>query len=173
MRVIRFKVERHGYRTENIVLATTLLDPAAYPAAEVAELYMARWGIETNLRHLKQTMGMNVLRCKSAAGVEKEAAIYALVYNMVRLVMLEAAARQGVPPDRISFVDALRWLQTAEAQEPLPVLNTNPKRPDRFEPRHIKRRSSRAFALLTRPRAHVKQYLAKRRARPTHRIRLI
>lgn len=165
VRVIRFKVDRRGWRSRNIMLATTLLDPLAYPAAEIAGLYMARWNIEINFRHLKRTMGMNVLRCKSVAGVEKEVACFALVYNMVRLVMLEAAIRQDVPPDRISFVDALRWLQTVEDNQPAPLLKVNPKRPERFEPRLIKRRASRIYGLLTKPREQVKKYLAKRLAR--------
>jgi hypothetical protein len=161
VRVIRFKVDRRGWRTRSIVLATTLLDTAAYPTTDIAELYMVRWNIEINFRHLKRTMGMNVLRCKSVAGVGKEVAAFALVYNMARLVMLEAARGQGVPPDRVSFVDALRWLQTAEHDEPIPILKLNPKRPGRFEPRLIKRRASRAYGLLTRPRTQVKKYLAR------------
>jgi hypothetical protein len=159
VRVIRFKVPRPGWRTRNVVLATTLLNPESYSADEIAQLYMVRWNVEINFRHLKQTMGMNVLRCKSVTGVEKEVAIFALVYNLVRLTMLDAAARQGVPPDRISFVDAMRWLQTAADDDPAPIFKVNPKRPERFEPRLIKRRASRAYGLLTRPRDRTRKYL--------------
>jgi hypothetical protein len=71
------------------------------------------WQVETNLRHLKQTMGLDVLHCQHFAGVMKELTVFALVYNLVRIVMLEAAKRQGVALERISFIDALRWLSTA------------------------------------------------------------
>ena len=70
-------------------------------------LYGQRWQIETNLRHLKQTMKMDVLHCETEEGVLKELTTFALVYNLVRAVMLAAAARQAVPVDRISFADAL------------------------------------------------------------------
>ena len=79
----------------------------------MAALYGQRWQIETNLRHLKQTLRMDVLRCQTVEGVQKELMVYALVYNLVRLVMLEAAHRQRVPVDASSFVDAVRWLAEA------------------------------------------------------------
>jgi hypothetical protein len=69
--------------------------------------------VETNLRHLKVTMNMDVLRCKSETGVRKELAVFCLVYNLVRLVMLEAARRQAVPVARVSFADALKWTRRA------------------------------------------------------------
>lgn len=53
-------------------------------------------------------MHWDVLRCKTVAGVHKELRKIALVYNLVRLVMLEAARQQQVSADRISFIDALR-----------------------------------------------------------------
>lgn len=161
IRTIRYRTNRAGWRTEEITLATTLLDPVRYPAAAIAELYGVRWGIELNFRHLKRTMGMNVLRCKSVDGVLKEMAMFALVYNLVRLVMLDAASRQGVEPSRISFVDALRWLACADADEPVPRLRINPRREGRWEPRLIKRRASRNYPLLTLPRADAKAYILK------------
>jgi IS4 transposase len=78
-----------------------------YPVSELAQLYKARWQIETNLRHLKQTMKMDVLHCETVEGVLKELTVFALVYNMVRAVMCAAADRQGVAVERISFADAL------------------------------------------------------------------
>jgi hypothetical protein len=109
------------------------------------------YNIETNLRHLKQTMGLEVLHCQRLAGVMKELTVFALVYNLVRIVMLEAAKRQGVALDRISFVDAVRWLSTARPGEPLPPLVVNPHRPDRVEPRAVKRRP-KPYPLLMKPR---------------------
>ena len=91
-----------------ITLVTTLLDAEQYPAIELAELYGRRWTIETNLRHLKQPLGMDVPRTKTVACIRKELAMFALVYNLIRLVMLRAAARQDASPERISFIDAMR-----------------------------------------------------------------
>ena len=93
-----------------MTLVTTLLDAEAYPPEALAELYGMRWRVELYLRHLKTTMKMDVLKCKTVDGVLKELTVYAMVYNLVRVVMLEAARRQGREVERISFVDALRWL---------------------------------------------------------------
>ena len=165
MRVVRRRTGRPGWRTRELVVVTTLLDPVRYPAAAIAELYGVRWSIENSLRCLKQTMGMDVLRCRSVEGVRKELAMFALVYNLVRLVMLESAARQGVEPSRVSFADALRWLACADADEPVPRLKINPRRADRWEPRFIKRRPSRAYPLLTLPRPKARDYVLKHQRR--------
>ena len=106
VRKMRYQVPR-GRRTREVTLVTTLLDAAGYPAKDLARLYGQRWKIETNLRHLKQTMKMDVLRCETVQGVLKELTVFALVYNLVRAVMLEASRRQEVPVERISFADAL------------------------------------------------------------------
>jgi hypothetical protein len=107
VRELRYQVLQRGCRTKQVTLVTTLLDPDQYPALELAELYGQRWQIETNLRHLKQTMKMDILHCETEAGVLKELTMFALVYNLVRTVMHAAAVRQQVPVDRISFADAL------------------------------------------------------------------
>lgn len=107
IRELRFQITRRGCRTRNITLTTTLLDPELYPAEALAELYGQRWQIETNLRHLKQTMKMDVLHCKTEQGVLKELTTFALVYNLVRTVMHAASQRQDVPIHRLSFADAL------------------------------------------------------------------
>ena len=92
---------------------TTLLDAQRYSAEALAELYRSRWEVETNFGYLKTTMKMDVLHCKTVPGVFKELTMYVLVYNLVRLVMLEAARRQQVHVERISFIDAWRWLRPA------------------------------------------------------------
>src|SRR5262249_17798364 len=97
-------------------------------------------GVEVNLRHLKQTLHMDVVRCQTWRGVWKELLVFVIVYNLVRRVMLEASRRQGVEPERISFVDALRWLREARRGEAVPRLRVNPQRPNRVEPRVRKRR---------------------------------
>jgi hypothetical protein len=131
--VLRFLTPQRGYRTRVITVVTTLLDPVAYPKEAIADLYLSRWQIEVNFRHLKTTMGTEVLHCKSREGVLKDPYIFALAYNLVRLVMLEASRPQEVPLDRISFIDALRWLRDAKADTKLTPLVVNPYRPDRLD----------------------------------------
>jgi len=162
VRELRYRVRRPGYRTRVVTLVTTLLDARAYPAAELARLYGLRWGVETDLRHLKQTMGTEVLHCKTVAGVEKELAAFALAYNLVRRVMEEAGRRQGVEPNRISFVDALRWLREARPGDELPALVVNPDRPGRVQPR-VRKRRPKQYPLMTRPRDELRKALLKQR----------
>ena len=107
LRELRYRVERRGCRTREVTLVTTLLDADVYSAEALAALFGRRWRVETNLRHLKQTMKMDVLHCETVDGVLKELTLFALVYNLVRAVMCTAAERQGVAVDRISFADAL------------------------------------------------------------------
>jgi hypothetical protein len=142
LRELRYRVQPKGFRVKTITLVTTLLDAECYRLEDLADLFLARWGIETNLGHLKTTMGLNVLKCKTVNGVRKELMVFALIYNLVRLVMGQAARRQHVPIDRISFIDALRWLGTAQDDELLPTLVVNPYRPGRYVPRVRKRRLS-------------------------------
>jgi len=158
VRELRYRVARTGFRTQMVTLVTTLLAVDWYPADALAALYGMRWQVETNLRHLKQTMGLDVLHCQRLAGVLKELTVFALVYNLVRVVMLEAAQRQGVALERISFIDALRWLCTARPGEPLPPLVVNPDRPGRVEPRAVKRRP-KPYPLLTNPRREARKAL--------------
>lgn len=162
VRELRYQVTTPGFRTRQITLVTTLLDAEKYPAQELAELYRSRWQVETHIRHLKTTLGMDVLHCKSVDGVLKEMWMFVLVYNLVRMVMLEAARRQEVDPDRISFIDAVRWLAHAPPDEPLPPLQVNPHRPDRIEPRVIKRRM-KEYTLMTQPRNQLRQALLKQK----------
>ena len=103
-------------------------------------------------------MKMDVLRCETVAGVSKELLMFALVYNLVRVVMVEASRRQGVPVDRLSFVDALRWLSEARAGEALPKLVVNPDRADRYEPR-VRKRRPKQYPLMTKPRSELRKAL--------------
>jgi hypothetical protein len=151
VRELRYRVTQAGFRTQTVTLVTTLLAVDVYPADALAALYHIRWQVETNLQHLKQTMGLDVLHCQRLVGVLKELTVFALVYNLVRVVMLAAAQRQGVALERLSFVDALRWLSTARPGDAFPPLVVNPHRPDRVEPRAVKRRP-KPYSLLTKPR---------------------
>ncbi len=162
VRELRYPVPCPSYRTREVTLVTTLLDAEKYPAEELARLYGLRWQAETNLRHLKETMKMDVLRCETVEGVQKELAMFAVVYNLVRRVMEEAGRRQGVEPNRISFADAWRWLQNARRGEALPELVVNPDRPGRVQPR-VKKRRPKKYKLMTRPRDELKKALFQQR----------
>jgi hypothetical protein len=162
VREVRYRIARRGFRTRVITLVTTLLDAELYPAEVLAELYFARWRVEQNLRDLKQTMKMDVLRCKTVNGVLKELTVYAIVYNLVRVVMGQAARRQGVPVDRISFIDALRWLLEAKPGEELPELIVNPLRPGRVEPR-VRKRRPKQYPLMREPRRVLRKRLMQQR----------
>jgi hypothetical protein len=159
VRELRYTIARPGYRVHTVTLVTTLLDPARYPKEKLAEAYGLRWTIETAFGHLKTTMQMDVLRCQTVRGIEKELTMFLLVYNLVRMTMLEAARRQSVPPERVSFVDALRWLATARPGDELPQLVVNPLRPGRLEPR-VRKRRPKQFPLMKKPRAVLRQELA-------------
>jgi Transposase DDE domain len=162
VRELRYRIEAPGYRPVEITLVTTLLDAQTYTAEDLAGLYKARWAVETNFAHLKTTMGLEKLHCRSLDGVMKELWMFALVYNLVRMVMMEAARRQDVTPDRISFVDALRWLASTPGDAPLPALVINPLRPNRIEPRVVKRRP-KSHKLMTKPREILRKELLLRR----------
>jgi hypothetical protein len=157
VRELRYRIQQRGFRTRQVTLVTTLLDPQTYPALQMARLYFRRWQVEQNFRSLKQTMKMDVLRCQTVNGVMKELTMYAIAYNLVCLVMREAARRQGVPTHRVSFADALRWLARG-CDEPLPALLVNPHRPGRVQPRAVKRRP-KAYPRLTQPRRKMVQAL--------------
>ena len=158
LRELRYRVAQPGFRSREITLVTTLCDAARYRAAALAKLYRLRWRVETNLSHLKRTMKMDVLRSETVPGVMKELTMFALVYNLIRVVMWEAARRQEVDVERISFVDALRWLSSAEAGEPLPELIANPLRPDRIEPR-VRKRRPKEYPLMNKPRETLRKVL--------------
>src|SRR6185312_9050994 len=99
-----------------------------------------------------------VLKCKTVAGVLKELAVYAIVYNLVRVVMLEAARRQDVDVERISFVDALRWLARAQPGDEISDLVVNPERPGRYEPR-VRKRRPKQYPLMRKPRSELRKGL--------------
>jgi hypothetical protein len=159
VRELQYRVHRKGFRVTKITLVTTLLDAARYPVEALAQLYYARWGIETNFAHVKTTMGLDVLKCKTVDGVLKELIIFALIYNLVRVVMAQAARRQQVAIDRISFIDAARWLATARDEEALSPLVVNPHRPYRYEPR-VRKRRPKQYPLMQKPRHVLRKALA-------------
>jgi hypothetical protein len=160
VREIRRTIQRNGFIPITVTIATTLLDPDAYPADELIELRLTRWMIETSIRHLKTTLGMEVLKCKTLEGIRKERLVFLLVYNLIRIVMLRAARRQGVNVNRLSFADALAWLRYGNIGAG-PELKINPLRPGRLEPRALKR-SKKQYPYMTKPRAKLKAQLREK-----------
>jgi len=103
-------------------------------------------------------MGLAVLKCKTVDGVLKALIVFALIYNLVRLVMGQAAQRQHVDMDRMSFLDALRWLAAARDDEILITLVVNPHRPYRYEPR-VRKRRPKQYPLMQSPRLELRKSL--------------
>jgi len=162
VREIRRTVQRHGFRPIVVTIVTTLLDPQKYPADELIELRLTRWIIETNFRHLKITLGMDVLKCKTLAGVRKERLMFILVYNLIRALMLRSAREQAVHINRLSFADALAWMRYGRCDQYCsdtpPRLIINPLRHGRLEPRKIKRQK-KEFPYMKQSRAVLKAEL--------------
>lgn len=173
VRVVRVEtVCRRGFRKRRIDLVTTLLDAEAYPPEALAELYRQRWWIELNLRSLKTTLGMDVLRCQSPEMVRKEIAMHQIAYNLIRTLRVQAARTHEVDVQRLSFAGTqqrlLAWLPHwnsaatthAHHQWIHPFLatvaaDTLPVRPDRHEPRAVKRRR-KSYPYLVHPRHHAR-----------------
>jgi hypothetical protein len=163
VRVVRYAVNRKGCRVRNVYVATTLLDARAYPPQTITRLYGHRWNIETCFNQLKTHARMNTLRCQTVEGVVKELLVYLIVWNLVRMTMARFAEESGVSPWRISFIDTMRCLAVllqSPARQELRLL-INPDRPDRWEPRKLKRRL-KEYNLLTESRQRLK---AKHEAR--------
>jgi hypothetical protein len=158
VREVRVQLNEPGLRVRDLVLVTTLLDAVAFPPAMIAEMFGVRWDAEVNIRHLKQTLGLDVLRSHTVEGVTKELHAFVIIYNLVRKLMCEAARQQKVKPQRISFIDTLRWLRQAASSDELPKLIVNPLRRGRHEPRVIKRRP-KPYDLMVRPRHQLRQQL--------------
>jgi hypothetical protein len=160
VREVRRTVKRRGFRPMTVTIVTTLLDPEQYPADELIELRLTRWMIETNIRHLKITLGMDVLKCKTLDGVRKERLMFLLVYNLIRIVMLTHARKQGVNVNRLSFADTLTWMRLDNTNDVNTVvrLKINHLRTGRIEPRALKRQK-KEFPYMTMARAQLKSQL--------------
>ena len=167
VRIIEFNVNIKGFRTERITLCTTLLDEQLYPDKTLMDLYLRRWQVELCFRDIKVTLGLDVVRCKTPAMVEKEIWMQAIACNLVRALMLEAAMTHHVAAERLSFkgtVDKLRewaaWMNQSGQRASKAMLKQLllriaselvPLRPWRSEPRAVKRRP-KPYQLLTKPR---------------------
>lgn len=167
VREVYVRVHQPGFRVESLVVVTTLIDATAYTKDDLAELYHQRWLVELDLRAIKVTMGMDVLRCQSPEMVEREIWTCLLAYNLIRQAMLEAALQTERSPRELSFTAALQkvaaaWAILAVSDAALQVAlvaaqlhdmaqNRIGDRPDRVEPRAVKRRP-KPHKLLTEPR---------------------
>lgn len=168
VRLVRYRVETPGFRTREVVLVTTLLDAVQYPDQALIELYERRWQVELNFRDIKTSLGLDVLRTKSEALVQKELSLQVIAYNLVRGLMLESAHQHHQPLYRLSFkgtVDTLRqWTPLLDRAADAKMLRSRfedlllalaadlvPYRPHRVEPRAVKRRP-KTYQRLTAPR---------------------
>lgn len=168
VRIIHVRIQQKGFRTQEVWISTTLLDPIAYPAEQIARLYRRRWDMELCFRDLKTTMGMEELRCRTPAMVHKELLAFLIAHNFIRCLIAQAASAQDVDRTRISFkgaVDAARSFHQAMRvarsrrharrlyRRLLEILACDlvPLRPGRHEPRAVKRRP-KPYSRLTKPR---------------------
>ena len=175
LRMVRFRCRVPGSRTKTITVVTTLLDPEAYPARDIAKLFRRRWEIETDLRHVKTTMQMDVLRTHSPQMVRKEIWAHLLAYNLIRTLMWDAGEHRDVSPLRLSLKGAIQammahWPHSASAarQRDLTALYADllraiathklPHRPNRYEPR-VKKRRAKSYPLMTKPRRELRRKL--------------
>jgi len=170
LRELRVQVKQQGFRVKQLVVVTTLSDDKQYPLDDVAELYRRRWQGELHLRSLKSVLQMDHLRCKTPDRVRNEFYFHLLAYNLIRRVMTEAAIEAGIEPWQVSFKGALQtlahflplaasavsleaWYRALLAAIAAHIVGN---RPDRIEPRLVKRRP-KPYKLLQRPRRDYKR----------------
>jgi hypothetical protein len=164
-----------GFRTKSLVVASSFLDDDVVSADDLADLYRQRWHVELHLRDIKSTMELDVLRGQTPEMVRQELWTGILAYNLIRHSMLQSAIERGKPPCQLSFAATVQMLTSSWLIASLPsgtMLCTDVlvalriisggshhvgNRPDRIEPRAIKRRPS-THDLLTMTR---KQAIAK------------
>jgi hypothetical protein len=168
VREVRFRVDRPGYRTREMVVATTLSDAAAYTREDLAELYHHRWRVELSIRDIKQTLAMDVLRGKTPEMLRREIWCHLLAYNLVRQVIAQAARARGRCPRQISVTGARDLLNAFRSSlssgagaswdtQVAALLHAVGghrvgRRPGRCEPREVKRRP-KVYKRMTKPRA--------------------
>lgn len=174
LREVQVQIHEPGFRVESLVVVTTLTDAASYHRDDLAELYHQRWLVELDIRAIKTTLGMDVLRCKTPAMVQKEIWTCLLAYNLIRKALLEAALLAGRSPRQLSFTAALQkiaasWATLTGCNDTTLVLlievhlrdtagNIVGDRPGRVEPRAAKRRP-KPHKLLNKPRAQARAEL--------------
>ena len=167
LREVRTQVAKPGCRVKELVVVTTLLEAQTYSMGDILDLYHERWHVEIDLRSIKTQMKMEILRCQTPQMVRKEIWAHLLAYNLVRKVMAQAAEKHGVTPRQLSFAGAMQTLNefrtmlltTAVADVPalcghiLQAIASHRvgDRPDRWEPRKVKRRP-KGYSRMLKPR---------------------
>ena len=176
VREVRIVVSCAGFRVKQFEGITTVVDAHAVSASELGELIRRRWEAELHLRSLQSVLGLDQLRCQSPSMVRKELWVTLVGYNLVRGVMAESASRVKRAPRRVSFAGAV---QTLLAFGPVLLFGDDASvagslsrlwaavgshrvggRPDRVEPRAIKRRK-KSYPALSEPRNLARQRLGK------------
>jgi hypothetical protein len=176
LRELRFHVVVPGRRTETITVVTTLADAEAFTKNDIAELYGVRWNVELDIRAIKQTLGLDHVRCKSPEMVRRELWVTLLGYNLIRKVIVTSATVHGKQPRCLGFTLACQtvlasWMLVSTGactdvhamhHTMLRYIAANEvaNRPGRIEPRVLKRRRHR-YPLMKRPREQLKSELAK------------
>ena len=169
IREIKIRVANKGFRTREIIVHTSLWDDIDYTKDDIAALFRRRWQAELHLRSLKTIMQMEHLRCHKPHRVRNEIRAHMLAYNLIRGVMAESAAAGDVQPWQISFKSTMTTVSDmlpvfgtiSDADELCDVLfrcclqHTVGNRPDRYEPRVLKRRPKK-YKLMQKPRASCK-----------------
>jgi putative transposase len=180
VREVQVNVNVPGFRSESLVIVTSLLALSDCSRDELAALYRKRWTVELHFREIKSMMSLDVLRCKSPAMVRQELWTGLLAYNLIRQSILQSAASAERRPDELSFTATMQmlantWLAAtvvveanSDATHPLVALRVAHggshrvgNRPDRVEPRAVKRRPKQ-HDLLTKPRAQARAELVAR-----------
>lgn len=153
LRQIEVTATSRAGRSRRVTLITDLLDAKTHPAAKVAAWYRRRWEVETDVRHMKQTLNFEFLRARTPANIERELLLRAIAYNLVRMAMARSAAKRRIEdPGRVSFADATRWLLLSAATGvSLQALIINPSRERTTRPRKLKYRGKNYGPLTTRP----------------------
>jgi len=179
VRECHIQIDKPGFRVKNLVVVTTLLNADEFTKEDLAEIYFRRWSAELDLRSLKITLQMDVLRCKSPELVRKEIGTHILAYNLIRTIMAQAASKHNVEPRTISFKGTIQTLKAFQPlialqgqrnaalridlyQQLLDAIATHhvANRSDRFEPRRKKRRP-KPYDRLMKPRREAKRDILK------------
>jgi hypothetical protein len=174
VREVEVQVQQPGFRVDSFVVVTTLTDAEQYSGDDIAELYQQRWLVELDIRTIKCTLGLDVLRCRSPEMVRRELWTGLLAYNLIRQTMLQAALQAGRSPRQLSFTAALQkiaasWNTILVCEDAKVLLlieihlgdlatHSVGDRPDRVEPRAKKRRP-KPHRLLTQPRQQARTAL--------------
>jgi Transposase DDE domain len=177
VREVEISIEQKGFRPKKIILVTTLLDSKRYSKVKLAELYRLRWSsTEVNFKHIKTTLKMEKIAAKTPDVVRKDIIVHLIAYNLLRAVMIEAVISTDLSPLRLSlqgtrqhfnhFKSSVSGACNTEIKRLYKVLLSIvycewiPFRPDRAEPRVVKRRP-KAFPRMQQPRFTLKANLAR------------